>query len=227
MFQNILESVEEQEDNNTKFKLIIKDLLTIPNIIMYILTIFMSVLSIEKEIIPFGLAMIAATLSAGVPVFGVFVSASIGTLIGNGIKGFLGFFITSIIYFVLVLVFKSKVAVEERNELLKTGKKLFLACFIVTFFQNVKGVVLTYDFFMAFVSATLTYVFYKIFVNGLVVIRNWNVKKAFTLEELIGATIIVAIASMAFNSISIFGLHLSNVIIIFFVMQWLLDVQQV
>lgn len=218
MFQNILESVEEQEDNNTKFKLIIKDLLTIPNIIMYILTIFMSVLSIEKEIIPFGLAMIAATLSAGVPVFGVFVSASIGTLIGNGIKGFLGFFITSIIYFVLVLVFKSKVAVEERNELLKTGKKLFLACFIVTFFQNVKGVVLTYDFFMAFVSATLTYVFYKIFVNGLVVIRNWNVKKAFTLEELIGATIIVAIASMAFNSISIFGLHLSNIIIIFFVM---------
>ena len=29
--------------------------------------------------------------------------------------------------------------------MLKTGKRLYFACFIVYFFQNVKGIVLTYD----------------------------------------------------------------------------------
>ena len=43
-------------------------------------------------------------------------------------------------------------------------------------------------------------------------------KKAFTLEELIGASIIIGIASMVLNSITVFGLHLSNVVIVFLVM---------
>lgn len=166
MFQNITESVEEQENTNiNKVNLIFKELLKIQNIIICILTLLMSMLSIDEEIAPFGLAMVAATLSGGVPVFGVIIAAGIGTLVGNGVSAFLNFVLSSIIYFALVLVFKPKVAVEERNELLKTGKRLFIACFIVTFFQNVKGIVLTYDMFMALVSASLTYVFYKIFVN--------------------------------------------------------------
>lgn len=219
MFQNITESVEEQENNNiNKVNLIFKELLKVQNIIICVLTLLMSMLSIEDEIAPFGLAMVAATLSSGVPVFGVIISAAIGTLAGNGVSAFLNFVLSSIIYFALVLIFRPKVAVEERNELLKTGKRLFLACFIVSFFQNVKGIVLTYDVFMALVSAALTYVFYKIFVNGLAVIKDWRIKKAFTLEELIGSSIIIAIASMAFNGITVFNLHISNIVIIFLVM---------
>lgn len=166
MFQNITESVEEQKNTNcSKINLIIKELLKVQNVVICLLTLFMSTLSIEEEIAPFGLAMVAATLSSGVPIFGVLIAGGIGTLIGNGVGAFLNFVLSSIIYFALVLVFKPKIAVEERNELLKTGKRVFVACFLVSFFQNIKGIVLTYDVFMALVAASLTYVFYKIFVN--------------------------------------------------------------
>lgn len=166
MFQNITESAEAQENTKiNKMNLIMKEFLKAQNLVLFVLTLVMSMLSIEDEIAPFGLAMVAATLSSGVPVFGVILAGAIGTFAGNGIAVFLNFVLSSIIYFALVLIFKPKVAIEERNELLKTGKKLFLAVFLVSFFQNIKGIVLTYDVFMALVSATLTYVFYKIFVN--------------------------------------------------------------
>lgn len=218
MFQNITESASERENQVSKISFILKEFLKVQNLILFVLTFCMSTLSIEEEITPFGLAMVAATLSSGVPVFGVLIAGAIGTLMGNGVSAFLNFVLSSIIYFALVLIFKPKVAVDERNEWLKTGKRLFMACFIVTFFQNVKGIVLTYDVFMAIVAGALTYVFYKIFVNGLVVIKEIRTKKAFTLEELIGATIIVSIASIVLNGINVFDLHLSNIVIIFFIM---------
>ena len=219
MFQNITESFREQENNNiSKMNLIIKELLKVQNIIIFLITLCVSMLSIENEVAPFGIAMVAATLSSGLPVFGVFIAAGIGTLVGNDLGAFLNFVLSSIIYFALVLIFKPKVAVEERNELLKTGKRLVIACFIVTFFQNVKGIVLTYDIFMAIVSSAISYVFYKIFVNGLVIIKEWGKKRAFTLEEVMAVSIIFAIMSVAFNGITIFNLHLSNIVIIFLVM---------
>lgn len=166
MFQNITENVEEQNNTNiSKVNLIFRELLKVQNVVICILTLLMSTLSIEEEIVPFGLAMVAATLSSGVPIFGVLIAGGIGTLIGNGVGAFLNFVLSSIIYFALVLIVRPKIAVEERNELLKTGKRVFVACFLVSFFQNIKGIVLTYDVFMALVAASLTYVFYKIFVN--------------------------------------------------------------
>lgn len=218
MFQNITESTAEKENQVSKIHFILKELLKVQNLILFVLTFCMSTLSIEEEITPFGLAMVAATLSSGVPVFSALIAGAIGTLTGNGVSAFLNFVLSSIIYFALVLIFKPKVAVDERNEYLKTGKRLFMACFIVTFFQNVKGIVLTYDVFMAIVAGALTYVFYKIFVNGLVVIKEIRTKRAFTLEELIGGAIIVSIASIVLNGINVFSLHLSNIVIIFFIM---------
>ncbi len=179
MFQNITENVEEQEKIKTsKFNLILKELLKVQNVTVFVLTLLMSTLSIEGEIAPFGLAMVAATLSTGIPVFGVLFAAMIGTLAGNGVRVFLNFVLSSIIYFALVLIFKPKVAVEERNELLKTGKRLFFACFLVSFFQNIHGIVLTYDVFMALVTAILTYVFYKIFVNRTSCYKRWGNEKS-------------------------------------------------
>ena len=60
--------------------------------------------------------------------------------------------------------------------------------------------------------------FIKYLSIGLAVIKDGGMKKAFTLEELIGASIIIGIASMVLNSITVFGLHLSNVVIVFLVM---------
>lgn len=219
MFQNMTENIEVQENNNvSKINLVLKELLKVQNVIICILALLMSALSVDDDIAPFGLAMVAASLGNGIPVFGVIVCSAVGTLAGNGVKAFLNFVLSLIIYFTLVLIFKPKIAIDERNELIKTGKRLFFSCFIVCFFQNIKGIVLTYDVFISLVAGALTYVFYKIFVNGLAVIKDLGVKKAFTLEELVGTAIIIAIAGVVFSKISLFGLNLSNIIIIFLVM---------
>ena len=218
MFQNMTQNLEEQEINVSKVNLVLRELLKIQNVIICILTLLMSALSIDNDIAPFGIAMVAASLGSGVPFFGVIICALVGTLAGNGIKAFLNFVLSLIIYLALVLIFKPKIAIDERNELIKTGKRLFFACFIVYFFQNIKGIVLTYDVFISLVSASLTYVFYKIFVNGLAIIKEWGNKNAFTLEEIISTAIIISIASVVLSKVHVFGLNISNIIIIFLVM---------
>ncbi len=221
MFQNIADmgGAEEnvnKESNNIKYRL--KEIFKYQNIIIYILTLFMSTLSINGEVFPFGISLIAACVGETLPIVGVFLMALIGTCIGGGIKALGNFIATTILYFILVLFFRAKVAVDERNEVVKTGGKLFISSLIVSLVSSFTGIFLMYDVFMAIVSSAITYVFYKIFVNGLTLIKDFNVKKAFTIEELIAGVLIIAVASTALNNISIFNLKLSNIIIIFMIM---------
>ena len=220
MFQNITEEIHEEKDikNNIKIKKIFKELFALKNIFIYIITFFMSTLSIKQDIIPFGLAMVAACIGSTIPVICVYFIAAIGTFIGNGISALSNFIAVSIMYFVMVLLFKSKVAVDERNEIVKTGGKLFFSCLIVEIVKNLKGVFLIYDLLIGVISSALIYVFYKIFVNGLIVIKEFKTKKAFTIEEIVASTIIIAITSLAFKELSIFSVNISHVIIIFMIM---------
>lgn len=220
MFQNITdEDIEEEKANtNIKTKRILKEIFSFQNIFIYVITFFMSTITIKQGIIPFGLAMVGACIGSTIPIIGVYISALIGTFVGGGLSALSNFIAISVMYFVLVLVFRSKVAVDERNEIMKTGGKLFLACMIVEIVKNIKGVFLLYDLFIGTISSALVYIFYKIFVNGLVVIKEFRVKKAFTVEELIGSTIIIAVTSLAFNKLSIFSINISNVIVMFMIM---------
>ena len=223
MFQNIADE-EVQNDNikekinNSKIDYRLKEIFKIQNVIIYVITFMISTLSIKNANVPFGLAMVAACVGEEIPVIGVFVSAVIGTAIGNGIKGMSTFLLNSIIYFALVIIFNYKIAVDERNEVIKTGGKLFFSCIIVPIIKSIFGVFLFYDVFMAIITSSLIYVFYKIFVNGLIIIESFKEKKAFTIEELIASTIIIAVASTVFNSLNVFGLSISNIIIIFMIM---------
>lgn len=220
MFQNITEEIHEEENlkNNIKVKKLLKELFTFKNIFIYILTFFMSTLSIKQDIIPFGLAMVAACIGSTIPIVCVYFVAVIGTFVGNGVSALSNFIAISIMYFVLVLLFRSKVAIDERNEVLKTGGKLFFACLIVEIVKNLKGVFLVYDLLIGVISSALIYVFYKIFVNGLIVIKDFKTKNAFTIEELVASTIIIAVTSLAFNELNILSINISNVIIIFMIM---------
>lgn len=221
MFQNIadMENARRKENgasSNLQYRL--KEIFKYQNVIIYILTLLMSTLSIKGEIVPFGLAMVAACVGESVPLIMVFIMAIIGTCIGSGTTGVGNFIVTSIVYFLLVLLFRAKIAVEDRNEEVKTGGKLFAACLIVSIVKSFIGIFLMYDVFMAVISASIIYVFYKIFVNGLSFIKNLNVKKAFTLEELIAGVLIISIASTAFSNLSILSLSITNIIIIFMIM---------
>ena len=221
MFQNVANIDLEQEnieENTKKYIYRLKEIFKYQNVIIYVLTLFLSTLSIKNEIFPFGLAMIAACVGETVPIIGVLIMAIIGTCLGGGVVGLKNFIPITILYFVIVLFSRRKIAIEERNEFLKTGGKLFGASVIVSLVKCIAGGFLFYDFFMGIISSAIIYVFYKIFVNGLAFIKNINIKKAFTIEELIAGALIVAVASVALNSINIFSLNLSNIIIIFMIM---------
>lgn len=221
MFQNIADMdnhSEELEKNSSNVMYRLKEIFKYQNVIIYVLTFLISTLSVKGEFAPFGLAMMAACVGETVPIIGVFIVAIIGTFVGNGLACLGDFVAISIIYFILVLLFKAQIAVEERNELIKTGGKLFAASLIVSIAKSALSVFTMYDVFIGIVTASMTYVFYKIFVNGLAFIKELNVKKAFTIEELIAGVLIVSLSSIAFNSINIFSLNLSNIIITFMIM---------
>lgn len=221
MFQNVAD-VSMHEDNinekMTKIEYRLKEIFKIQNVIIYVLTFLISTLSLKNIEVPFGLAIVAGCVGEKIPVIGVFISAFLGTLVGNGFSSLGNFLITSIIYFALVIIFNYKVAVDERNEVIKTGGKLFFSCLIIPIIRSIFGVFLIYDVFMACISAGVMYVFYKIFVNGLIILESFNEKKAFTIEELIASTIIIAVASTAFNRFNLFSLSISNIVIIFMIM---------
>lgn len=220
MFQNVADIENQNEEVHEKSSVIyrLKELFRYQNIFIYILTFLLSTLSIKGEIMPFGLAIMAACVGESVPIIGVFISAILGTCLGNGLSSLGNFMAVSIVYFILVLIFRAKVAVEERNEIVKTGGKLFFAYFAVSLVKSFIGIFLLYDIFMGAISASIVYVFYKIFVNGLACINNFNEKKAFTIEELIASVLIISLASLAFNNVNVFSLNISNIIIIFMIM---------
>lgn len=218
MFQNISEQINEEKNNEidfNKIKLICKEVFKYQNIIIYILAFLVSGVSLKGQAIPFGLAILAACLGTGVPIIAVFIVSLISTTIFQGWSGLEFYFLSALFYFAFVIFFKPKVSIEERNEVLKTGVRLFWACFIVSQINNLFNIFLIYDLFMGIIISALVYVFYKIFVNGIVVLRDFNIKKAFSIEEIVGATLIIAIASITFNSITIFELSITNIILIF------------
>ena len=67
-------------------------------------------------------------------------------------------------------------------------------------------------------NAILTYIFYKIFANSITVIKEYGIKKAFTVEEVIGASLLVAIAFYSLHGLNIFGLSISNILSIMIVL---------
>lgn len=158
MFQNIVEEVQEKEERaSLKIKENFKSIFKYQNIIIYILTFFLATISLKEDFLPFGIAMLAATLSSTIPVIGVFIISIIATAVSVGLNGTLNYIMTAIIYFILVLIFKPKVAIDERNELLKTGSKLYIAYFVTNIIRTYSGTLSLYNIFMSAVYAGLVY----------------------------------------------------------------------
>ena len=220
MFQNIVEEVQEKENKKDSLKLRenFKSIFKYQNLIIYILTFFLSMISLKEDFLPFGIAILAAALSSTIPIIGVFIVSIVATAISVGLNGTLNYIMTAIIYFILVLIFKPKIAIDERNELLKTGNKLYIAYFVTNLIRTYNGSLTFYNIFMSAVYAGLVYVFYKIFVNGLIIFKDFNIKSAFTLEELVGAAILTTIATSFFNNFNFWNINLCYIVVCFMIM---------
>lgn len=219
MFQNI--NVNQANDYNikeNKINIILKEMFKPHNCVIYLLTFLVSMVEIKNEILPFGLAVLAACMGSTVPIFMVYIVSFISTGIFHGLDGLASYFYTSIIFFLLIFFFKPKVSTEDRNEVFLVGGRIFIASFIYNLIKNFKNVFLIYDVFLGFVIAALTYTFYKIFVNGIVVIRDFKEKRAFTVEEMIAASIIISIAISTLHGVTLFSLSISNILVIFVIL---------
>jgi len=216
MSQNISNSTFEYDDEirENRINLLFKEIFKPRNCIIYILTFLLSMVEIKSDIFPFGIAIVAACLGGTIPIFMVYIVSLISVAIFHSGAGFQNYFYISLIFFLLLFIFKPKISTDDRNEVFKVGTRLFFAILIYTVVKSIQNSFAISDVFLGFIMGLITYTFYKIFVNGIVVIRDYHVRKdAFTVEEIIAAAIIIAISFSAFSNIKIFDYSISYLFI--------------
>ena len=221
MFQNIIdEEIKEDKSYDTEKKkrvINLKGLFSVSDFVLYAISFMISMVSFNGEFAPFGLAIFAAVCSNRIPLGIVYIATCIGTLIGFGANGFLSYLLTTLLFVLMTLIFRPRFE-KDRNEKQKLGLYIFLSTFIVQAGKMFFTMFLVYDLLSSFVFGILTYIFYKIFANSITVIKEYGIKKAFTVEEVMGASLLLAIAFYSFNGLNVFGLSISNILSIMLVL---------
>lgn len=223
MFQNIaytseLNKEEVELNNKRNYKLEkIKEIFRIQNIIIYVLSFLVSIVSIREGLSPFAFAFFVAACSSSIPAGPVLGTTILGTIISQGPSGILTF-ILEILFFLLTIIFLKPYVQDDRNEVTKLGRNLIISSIIVQAIKLFTGTFLIYDAINSILVVIFTYVFYKIFVNSIGVLENFGLKTAFTIEEVIGATIIVAIASVSLGEYRFYGISIANILSIFLIL---------
>lgn len=226
MFQNIsskdMEGQEVKQEQKDSVKEILHRLFAKQNIILYTISFLISMVGLSSEnvifsIVPFGLSFIAAALSNGQAVGIMYVLSLIGTFIKFGTNSFLTYFITSLVFFVLVLLIRPKLQ-DNVNEKKKIGMHLFFAVLLVQIVPVFFRTFIVYDALISIMLAITTYIFYKIFVSSILMIKEFDSKRAFTIEEVMGTSLLLAITISSFGKLSIFGFSVKNVLSILIVL---------
>lgn len=213
MFQN--ENVIEKENNKLN---IFSNVFDIKNIVLYIISFMLSMVGLEGEFSVFSISMLGACFASSIPVLGIVFVSLIGNFIKYGVGGTLGYFLTALVLIVTFFIVKPVYNEKERNEKIKMGKNVFLSLFIIQIIQLVISGFTLYDVLSGITLSIIGLVFYKIFVNSTVVLQELWEKRAFTIEELIGASLILAISVGAFGDLSLFGFGIKNILSILIVM---------
>jgi len=223
MFQNIPmddynNSIENEEFKKIKIKNLIKTSLTKQNIIIYVIAFMLSVVDFGVLSVPFGLAIVAAMASNLAPVGIAYFITCIGTGIGLGKEYLLTYILTSLIFFFSTLVFKKTLGEEYSNEKIKLGKNLIFSILVVQIARLIFTTFIMYELLAGIMMAFTAYVFYKIFAGSIATIREYEDKKAFTIEEIIGTSLMLGVALVSLKNISVFGFSIMNILSIFIVL---------
>ena len=220
MFQNINEYIMQDRKKETTNRW--SEVLKKNNIIMYILSFMLSLVSIGGEFSLLSISILGACFSSSIPLLGVVMVSLIGNTIKFGVGGGLEYFLTSLIFFISVFIIKPRYNEEERNEKIKVGKNIFIGVFIIQIIKAFLSTLTFYDILLSITYSIIAIAFYKIFANSISVIENFGEKKAFSIEEVIGTSLLLAIAESAFSDMSILGFSIRNVlsILIVLVLGW-------
>lgn len=228
MFQNISKESEQEFNEEIKVnkkeevKEIFKKLFTKQNIILYIITFMVSMVNISSDnvmfsITPFGIAIIAAALSSNMPVGIMYAISLISTFIKFGPNSLLTYILTTLVFFVTILIKRPKIQ-DEVNEQKRLGMHLFISTLIVQVVPMFFRSFILYELLTGVMLSISTYIFYKIFSNSITVIREVGIKKVFSIEEVIGTSLLLAIAFMALGDTAVFGYSVKNILSILLVL---------
>ena len=217
MFQNITET-ENTKETLANRKNILANVISKKYIILYIATFMLSQVSMGYSVSPFALAIISAGVSNEIPIIGVILFSLIGNAISTGAKGTISFIITLLLFFITFLIKEPKYNDINKNEKVLLSRRIFFSSLIVSLIKVFINQVLIYDILSAICMSIIIVVFYKIFSNSLQVITNFNEKMAFSIEEVLGASLLCSVALCALGDFSIFGFCIRNILSIFIVL---------
>ena len=224
MLQNISKELDynnaEEVKNKNDFAEITKKIFTKQNIAIYLITFLISMVGLGEDnlIAPFGIAFTAACISNGMPLAIVFISSIIGTTMKFGFNGLLMYVVAALIVLLFSVIAKPKRIYDDANEKIRLGARLTISVFLVQFIYILFTGFYMYDFLTAIMVAITSYIFYKIFVNSISVVKEYGIKKAFTVEEVIGASLLLSIALSAVGNYNIWGFGIRNIFCIFMVL---------
>ena len=223
MFQNINESTMDSQDyrenKNEKKRIdLFTNVLQIRNIPIYIIALMVSMVGITGDISPFGISILGACIVNSVPLLGVVLLSAIGSCIKFGVSGLLGYILTALVLIITMFIIKPRYSDDEKNEKVRLSKNIFIATMIIQLAKVGMSGFTLYDILSIISFSIIGVVFYKIFVNSIIVIRDFSDGKAFSIEEILGASLILAIAAGAFRDLSVFGFSIRNILSILIVL---------
>ncbi len=211
MFQNIIEK------ENHKLN-IFSNVFAIKNVVLYSISFLLAMVGLGGEFSIFSISMLGACFASSVPALGIVVVSLLGNLIKYGVGGALGYFLTALVLVVTLFIWKPIYNEKERNETIKIGKNVFLSILMIQIIKLAMSGFTIYDVLAGITVSIIGLVFYKIFVNSTIVLQDFWKRRAFTIEELIGASLILAIAVGAFGDFNLFGFGIKNILSILIVM---------
>lgn len=226
MFQNIDKNYEEndisyEEEINKKqtIKEVIQKNFTKQKIILYIICFMISQVSfgVNENLSPFGVALLAAILSSSLPIGIPFIIIAIGNLISFGMGNTLNYVLITLMLLFSILIKPAKYDVEN-NETRKLGIRLFVTCLVVKLIGLIFKEFMVYDLLLAIMYSICTFIFYKIFVNAVPAIAKLGSRKVYSIEEVMGTSLMLAIAVTCIGNFSIFGYNVKNIICILIVL---------
>lgn len=221
MFQNINEDTIEINNKAEKAKRnvnIFSNVLTKENLAIYVVAFMMSLVGIGGDFSIFSISVLGACFASSVPALGVVAVSLLGNFIKFGVGGGLGYFLTTLVLIITLFIFKPRYNEEERNEKIKIGKNVFIATVLIQIVKIAMAQFTLYDVLASITLSIIALVFYKIFVNSIVVVQEFYEKRAFSIEEVIGASLMIAIAVGGIGDFNVAGFSIRNILSILIVM---------
>ena len=207
--------------NNTG-KEILRNLIDIKNVMIYMISFMISTIGMGQEVSPLSIAMVGACLAGGVPAILVVAAGLLGNIIGVGTVGALNYILIVLMLLIIMCVKPPRESDQYKNEQIQISGHIFTSILLVMIAKLILTKFTIGDMLLHITLAVLSVVFYKIFVNSLVVIQQITETRAFSIEEVMGASLLISIAISSLGQIEMFGLSITNIfcILIVLILGW-------